>query len=441
MGEPATLRIINDVALIQLQSPPVNTLGAALRQRLWTILNRLSNDPRIKAVVILAAGRVFSAGEDIKELGADSDAPTLGAICNLIEDFPRPVVAGLQGPALGGGAELAMAAHYRIALTTAVIGLPEVTLGLVPGAGGTQRLPRLVGPKHALNMILGGRPVSADQAFQMGLIDGVVADDLAFDAVALAQQLDHPRPTSARRDMITDGTAYLDQVKDRRKAVMATGRFASKCALGCVEAALLLPFDIGLTHETDAFERCLTHPQSRALRSIFLAERRISPDILIRTKTSWQVTQPQGQAIVDALHAAHVSVLQYLRDHGVSDGTIDRAHVSYGFARGPFGGRDGGPNALAAEIQQRVLAAFVGEGARLLEAGVVTRASDIDALAVHGLGFPRLRGGPMMAAKLGGMLALTEKMKQWSGDDRVWQPATLLLRAALLADGFDALRA
>ena len=439
MAKPARLRIINDVALVQMDAPPVNALGAAMLSRLWDVFHRIAEEPQIKAVVILATGRMFSAGADIKEFGKPANGPTLSQVCSLIEACKVPVVAGIQGAALGGGAELAMAAHYRVALRSAVIGLPEVTLGLVPGGGGTQRLPRLVGAKHALNLILGGRPITADAAFEIGLVDGVVDDDLAYDTMALAQQLGGPRPTFVRRDRLADGTAYLDEIAERRAVVAATGRFASLRALDCVEAALLLPFHTGLTFEADSFARCLAHPQSKALRHVFLAERRISPDLLIRAPQARTVADPLGTAVVDALRKAWRRALRSLRERGVSEGMIDRAHVDDGFARGPFGGRDGHAGPQGAEIQRRVLAALVAEGARLVAANVVDRASDIDVLAVHGLGYPRLRGGPMMAAKLAGLLPLSEQMKQWAADDPIWQPPPLLLRAALVADGFEAL--
>lgn len=437
MTKPASLRIINEVALVQLDAPPVNAMGSAMRVRLWDIFQRVADEGGIKAVVILAAGRVFSAGEDIKELGKPDTAPPLSRICDLIEGIKVPVVAGLQGAALGGGAELAMAAHYRIALKDAVIGLPEVTLGLVPGAGGTQRLPRLVGAKHALNMILGGRAITAEAAMQIGLLDGVVADVLASDVMAVAQQLEKPRPTYARRDKLADGGAYLDEVAARRKTVAATGRFASQCALDCVEAALLLPFHTGLAFETDAFVRCLAHPQSQALRHVFLSERVISRDLLRRTDQGWLVVDPLGRAVVDALLGARRRAMKALGERGITEGAIDRAHVDEGFQRGPFGGRDGHAGPKGVDIQRRILAALVAEGARLLAAGAVARASDIDVLAVHGLGYPRARGGPMTAARLAGLLPLIEQMKQWSGDDPVWEPPAYLLRAALVAGGFD----
>lgn len=162
MAKPARLRIINNVALVQLDAAPENAMSAAMRARLWEVFERIIVEPGVKAVVLLSSGRNFCTGLDLAELDRPGNTPSLAALCAMIEACKVPVVAGLQGAVLGAGAELAMAAHYRIAEKGAVIGLPEVTLGLVPGGGGTQRLPRLVGPKHALNMILGGRPIRAE---------------------------------------------------------------------------------------------------------------------------------------------------------------------------------------------------------------------------------------------------------------------------------------
>ncbi|MBE0414388.1 enoyl-CoA hydratase-related protein [Yoonia sp.] len=428
-----------DVAVVMIAAPPVNALNAALRAQLWDIFQQIAHDPQVRAVVLLAKGRIFSAGEDICEFGQQPLAPTLSQICNLVEVSKVPVIVGLHGAALGGGVELAMAAHYRIASPAAVIGLPEMTLGLVPGAGGTQRLPRLIGAKHALNMILGGRPITADFALQIGLLDAVTDGDLADSALAMAQKTSRPRPTYAQRNNLRDGVAFLDEIAARRNAVAATGRFASQRALECVEAALLLPFYTGLAFEADAFARCVTHPQSQALRHVFLAERRIAPRLLARTDDGWRLAEPLGVAAVDALQRAARRAIVALRERGVTEGAIDRAHVDDGFRRGPFGGRDGHAGPQGPDIQRRMLAALVAEGTRLLAAGIVARASDIDVLAVHGLGYPRARGGPMTAAKLAGLLVLAEEMKQWAADDPVWQPPPLLLRAGLLAGGFDAL--
>ena len=441
MAKPARLRIINNVALVQLDAAPDNAMTEAMRARLWEVFDRIATEPAVKAVVLLATGRNFCTGLDLAELDRAGNAPSLAALCALIEACKVPVVAGLQGAVLGAGAELAMAVHYRIAERGAVIGLPEVTLGLVPGGGGTQRLPRLVGPKHALNMILGGRPIRAETAAGIGLVDAVVADDVGYEALALAQRVSRPRPTVARRNRLADGAAYLGEIGERRRAVAATGRFAAQRAVECLEAALLLPFDAGQSLEADAFARCLAHPQSKALRHITLAEARIAPDLLRRAGHEYTVTAPQGMSIVTGLRRAWYCALEVLHAQGMRQGQVDRAHVDEGFARGPFGGRDGNAGPQGTEIRNRVRAALVAEGARLVADGQVARASDIDALAVHGLGYPRHRGGPMMAAKLAGLLPLSTQMKHWAAEDPVWEPPQLLLRAALMADGFEAVSA
>ena len=441
MAKPARLRIINNVALVQLDAAPDNALDAAMRARLWDVFQRIAAEPAITAVVLLATGRNFSTGLDLAELDGPGIAPSIAALCALIEACKVPVVAGLHGAVLGAGAELAMAAHYRIAEKAAVIGLPDLTLGLVPSGGGTQRLPRLVGPRHALNMILGGRPIRAETAAGIGLIDTVVEDDVAYAALVLAQRVSRPRPTAARRNRLADGAAYLGEIDERRRAVAATGRFAAERAVACVGAALLLPFDAGQSLETDAFARCLAHPQSKALRHVTLAERGISPDLMQRGKDGYSVTDPHGTVVVTALDQAWQRALTALQAKGFSQSQIDRAHVDDGFLRGPFGGRDGNAGAQGAEIRSRVLAALVAEGARLVADGHVARASDIDVLAVHGLGYPRQRGGPMMAGKLAGLLPLSTRMKHWATEDPVWEPPQLLLRAALMADGFEAVTA
>ncbi|WP_296424004.1 enoyl-CoA hydratase-related protein [Yoonia sp.] len=437
MAKGATFRIVNDVGLVHLDAPPVNALGAALCARLWDIFQRVAQDKDIKAVVILAAGRMFSAGADIKELGKSQQAPALSDLCDLIEACKVPVVAAMQGAALGGGAELAMAAHYRIALPQAVIGLPEVTLGLVPGAGGTQRLPRLVGAKNALAMIIGGRAVAAMRAREMGLIDRVVADDLPLNAVAFARQVSGARPTRDGRDMLLDGAGFLRAVDDRRGVVAASGRHAAQRALECIEGALLLPFATGLALEADAFADCLRHPQSQALRHVFLAERQIAPDLLRKTDQGRVVADPAGTAVVAALRMAWQRALEALRQQGISETMIDGALVAHGFGCGPYGGRDAVRGPQSADVQFRMLAAVVAEGARLVAAGAVARAADIDALAVHALGFPRGRGGPMKAAQLAGLLTLTEQMKLWAADDPIWQAPPFLRHAALVSGGFD----
>ncbi len=269
------------VAILVIDAPPVNALGAAVRGALAEGLAAALADPAIGAIVLRAEGKTFSAGADIREFGqaAPSGVPSLPELCNRIEQSPKPVIAAVQGAALGGGMELALAAHVRLAGPEARFGLPEVALGLLPGAGGTQRTPRLVGAEAALRLMLTGRPVSAAQAEAMGLVDAVVAEGLVESAVALAAEMAAegrpPRPTRDRREGLSDVPAFQAAIAAARGQtggrLPAPGRIVD-----CVEAAMLLPFEQGMAFERAAFEDLVAGPESAGLRSAFLAERRVT---------------------------------------------------------------------------------------------------------------------------------------------------------------------
>jgi 3-hydroxyacyl-CoA dehydrogenase len=278
MGEAVRADRVGQVAVLVIDNPPVNALGHAVRAGLVEHLAAAIADPGVAAIVIRAEGRTFPAGADIREFGKPAQPPLLPDVCDAVEASPKPVIAALHGTALGGGLELALAAHVRIALDGAQLGLPEVSLGLLPGAGGTQRLPRLIGPEAALVMMTGGKPVTAAQAQAMGLIDGVVADDLAGSAVALAATLAsegaRPRPTRDRRDGMRDPVGYEAAVATARAAHRSDRLPAARRIVDCVEAALLLPFPQGMAFERTAFLDLLASPESAGLRHAFMAERR-----------------------------------------------------------------------------------------------------------------------------------------------------------------------
>lgn len=278
MSEAVRLEREGDVAVLIIDSPPVNALGLAVRQGLVAGLDAAVADPAVRAVVIRADGRTFPAGADISEFGKPPVDPWLPDVCNRIEACPKPVVAALHGTALGGGLELALAAHWRIALASARVGLPEVTLGILPGAGGTQRVPRLVGPGPALEMMISGQPVSAAKALAMGLLDEVVEADLPGAALALAQRLiaqgAAPRPVRERRDGLRDPVAYEAAIAAARKAQAGARLPGPARIVDCVEAALLLPFDQGMAFERAAFSDLVASPEAGGLRHAFFAERR-----------------------------------------------------------------------------------------------------------------------------------------------------------------------
>lgn len=267
-----------DIAVLVVDNPPVNALGLAVRQGLWDGIAAAEADPVVRAIVIRADGRTFPAGADISEFGKPPADPWLPQVCDRIESCTKPVVAAIHGTALGGGLEVALAAHWRIAHVSAKVGLPEVSLGILPGAGGTQRSPRLVGAAAALDLMISGKPVGAAQALAMGLLDEVTETDLPAAALALARRLvaegAAPRPTRERRDGMRDPVAYEQAVATARAAHAADRLPGARRIVDCVEAALLLPFDQGQAFERAAFGELVASPESAGLRHAFFAERR-----------------------------------------------------------------------------------------------------------------------------------------------------------------------
>ncbi len=262
---------IGSIAVLVLASPPVNSLSGHLQRALSEALEAVAADPDITAVILRGEGRCFSAGADISEAGQVDRMAELAALCLRIERFPKPVIAAIHGTAIGGGCELALAAHYRIANAAAMIGLPEVGLGLLPGAGATQRLARLVGAEEALRMMLTGVPLRASDAMALGLVDRVVSDGLGEAAVAMAQEGLPVRPTAtlALRDVMAYQAAVAAaRAADHGGVLQAPGRI-----IACVEAAGLLPFDMGLAVEAVAFADLAATTQARGLHRAFVAER------------------------------------------------------------------------------------------------------------------------------------------------------------------------
>lgn len=443
MARAVKFRIRDNVAIVTLASPPANAISADVRAGLWDVFGRIDANHDASAAILIAEGGSFSGGADIRDYSAPEAAPTLTELCRRIETCRVPVIAGLHGVALGAGADLALACHYRLANSEAQLGLPDVTLGLVPSGGATQRLPRIVGPETALDLLLSGRSLPADVARAVGLLDGIVTGHLHTGswsyAKALAERGTPPRPMSDRRDGLVDGIGYLATVTERRRALGAGHLFAPQRLVDCVEAAALLPFEAGLAFEADCAERCRTHPQSAALRHVFLAERTAPAHLLTRVEGVLRVADPKGGDIVRRLNHVLGGSAQALLAAGHSQGEIDSALIDYGFARAPFGGRSGGAGRAGVAVARRIVAALMVEGARQIEAGAVPRASDIDALCVHGLGFPRFRGGPMHAATQDGLIGLRKDLRDWSADSPLWEAPALLGEAIKTAAGFDGL--
>ncbi|MBC7477458.1 MAG: enoyl-CoA hydratase/isomerase family protein [Pseudorhodobacter sp.] len=262
---------IGDTAVLTLAHPPVNALSADLRLALAQALTAAIQDAGVGAIVLCGQGRGFSAGADIAEFGKPNPTVRLGQLAQMIEASPKPVIAALHGTALGGGLELALAAHYRIAGAGALLGLPEVNLGLLPGAGGTQRLPRLIGAPGALRLMLTGAPIRAAEALALGLIDRVVEQDLTAAALAMAAEGLVPRRSCDMRRGFKDMMAYQDAIAAARRAPVT---LAQTRIIDCVEAAALLPFTQGLQAEEMAFADLSATPQAAGLRDAFFTERR-----------------------------------------------------------------------------------------------------------------------------------------------------------------------
>ncbi len=266
----------DDVAVLRIQNPPVNALSHAVRQGLSDAMDRAEADEGVLAVLIVGEGRAFIAGADITEFGKPPKEPHLPVLCDRIEASPLLVVASMHGVSLGGGLEVALSAHYRIAQPTARVGLPEVHLGLIPGAGGTQRLPRLTGAEKAIEMITSGRHVKAGEALDMGVLDRVVEGDPEAVGLAYAQELlaegAERRPVSEMPAApAIDWDATYDAVLKKGR-----GQISPATAVRAVQAASELPFAEGLKKERDLFSELMETDQRQGMIHAFFSERAVS---------------------------------------------------------------------------------------------------------------------------------------------------------------------
>jgi 3-hydroxyacyl-CoA dehydrogenase len=278
----------SDVGVITLNSPPVNALSAAVRDGLAGGMEAGIADGGAKAIVLICEGRTFIAGADITEFGGAQKGASLFAVQDAMEGSPKPVIAAIHGTALGGGLETALACHYRVAVPSARCGLPEVALGLLPGAGGTQRLPRIVGPQKALEMVTSGQHVPAKACFEMGLVDEIVEEGkLREGAIAFARKVvAEERPLKKIRDLndkVEAARGHPEIFADFRKANARRSRgfLAPEYNIRCIEAAVNQPFEEGLKTERTLFMELMTGPQSAAQRYAFFAERQANkiPDV------------------------------------------------------------------------------------------------------------------------------------------------------------------
>jgi 3-hydroxyacyl-CoA dehydrogenase len=297
MSELVSLTRDGEVGVITVDNPPVNALSPGVPEGIAAAIVEVSEDDSIRGAILIGAGRAFIAGADIKEFGKITSGERKEGINFLgllaaIEDCPKPVVAAIHGAALGGGLEVAMAFHYRVAAPSAQVGQPEVKLGIIPGAAGTQRLPRLAGVAKAVQMCAAGDPISAQEALNVGIIDRIVDGDLLQGAVAFVREKiasgEKPLKTRERNDKLGDAASNAAIFEAARALAkkQARGMMAPLAAIDAVEAATKLPFDEGVAKEAELFKQCLFSDQSKALIHVFFGEREVAkiPDVSKDTK-------------------------------------------------------------------------------------------------------------------------------------------------------------
>ena len=288
INDVTTIEKDGNISIITLNSPPVNALSASVREGLHKGITEARNDGESEAIIIICEGRTFIAGADISEFGQEPKGPSLFEVQEFIEDSNKPVIAAIHGTALGGGLEVALTCHYRIAVPSAKCGLPEVNLGLLPGAGGTQRLPRVVGVEKALQMVTSGQHVPAKQCLEMGLVDEIANEDgLREDSINFAKKIvSENRPLvkiSEMNDKVEAARGNENIFTDFRASIArrARGFLAPEYNIQCIEAAVNNSFDEGIKIERKLFMELVTGTQSAAQRYAFFAQRQVAkiPDI------------------------------------------------------------------------------------------------------------------------------------------------------------------
>ena len=305
INEVTNLEVESNIAILTLNSPPVNALSANVREGLHVGVKQAIEDENVKAIVLICEGRTFIAGADITEFGQAPKGPSLFDVQDMIEESPKPVISAIHGTALGGGLEVALTCHYRIAIPSARCGLPEVNLGLLPGAGGTQRLPRIVGAQKALEMVTSGQHVPAKQCLEIGLIDEIADEEnLLADAIKFASSIvNENKPLVKVRENeenIKGDKGNEALFADFRKSIArkTRGFLAPEYNIQCIEAAVNKPFEEGLKVERDLFTKLVTGSQSAAQRYVFFAERQVNkiPDIPRET----EITEINSVGVIGA---------------------------------------------------------------------------------------------------------------------------------------------
>jgi 3-hydroxyacyl-CoA dehydrogenase len=335
----------NGIAVITINNPPVNALSPGVPEGIAEAMDQIAQDDSIKATVLIGGGRTFVAGADIKEFGKMTSGKPRGAgllpLLLKIEDSNKPVIVAIHGTAFGGGLELAMAGHYRVAVSTAQVGQPEVKLGIIPGAAGTQRLPRLAGVAKAVEMCTTGNPIKAEEALQFGIVDRIIEGDLLAGAIAFARDVAaNPAPKTRERNeklgSATDNAAIFSAARET-VAKKQRGLLAPVAAIAAIEAATKLPFAEGCQAEQKLFIECLFSDQSKALIHVFFSEREVGkiPDVpketpLIPVKSAAVVgAGTMGGGIAMVLANASIPVLLKDADQAALDRGLATIQSNY----------------------------------------------------------------------------------------------------------------
>jgi enoyl-CoA hydratase/carnithine racemase len=444
----ASYQVQEGIAVVTMDNPPVNSLGLANRRFIADSVLRAQADAAVRAIVLTGSGRAFCGGADIREfnLPEATTAPELAEVIALVEASTTPVVAAIHGVVMGGGLELAMGCHYRIVQAGTQVALPEVRIGILPGATGTQRLPRLIGLEAALNMIVTGDTALSDLLFALPgqrLFDALVPDDVVRAAVAFAHDKAPVRPLPRSRELAVthaDAEGYLHFA---RHAVAASSPHypAPLRCLDCVAQSVRLPFDAAVAYERQAVTELVWTPESAALRHAFFAER-----------AAKKASGPGDAHIGERMLAQYRRQAAWLVQAGVAPAQIEGAMARFGFAPGapgapgaPLVPRTAAPAPAPAsrnaqdpalsiadeEIVQRLVYAMVNEGARMLGDRTAAHAALIDFIFLSVLRFPRWRGGPMHCASQAGLYNVVAAMRRFArGDAGFWQPAPMLSKLA-----------
>lgn len=356
MSELITLTSNGSVGIITINNPPVNALSPGVPEGIVRGVVEFNADPEISTIVIIGGGRTFIAGADIKEFAKITSGEKhdvgLAAEIEQIERSSKPVVMAIHGQALGGGLEVAMGGHYRVITSDAKVGQPEVKLGLIPGAGGTQRLPRLAGAAKALEMCWTGEPISAQDAFASRIVDAIAEGDLLEFAIGYARSVHNTRSTS---DLpVKPVPAKVFEQARQAAAARFPGLIAAQKSIDAVEASLALPFPDGMAFEARLFRECLFSDQSKAMIHVFFGTREVA-----------KRSTPESQS-----HIAQRMLSRYRREGGTSDQMTDERHFD----------------------------ALSDEGEAILKENATLKPVDIDIACVNTYGFPAWMGGPMWRA-------------------------------------------